>query len=82
MNEAFQDDRSPPELLRFANAYRGVPCDCLVSKCRLKFTTADVLHARAKQLPYSIPGSRHGYNVGCIERCSMFIELADYETVG
>jgi len=48
----------------------------------LKFTTADVLHARAKQLAHSIPGSRHGSNVGCIARCSMFIELADYETVG
>ena len=82
MNEAFQDDRSPPELLRFANAYRGGPCDCLVSKCRLKFTTADVLHAREKQLPYSIPVWRHGHNVGCIEWCSMFIELADYEKVG
>ena len=35
-----------------------------------------------KQLAHSIPGSRHGSNVGCIARCSMFIELADYETVG
>ena len=60
----------------------AVPVIALLQNVGLTFTTADVLHAREKQLPYCIPVSRHGYNVGCIEWCSMFIELADYETVG
>ena len=49
MNEEFRDDCPSPEILRFANAYRGLPGKMFTLKNRSEFIAVYVLHERAKK---------------------------------